>query len=130
MKDTPAFLRKQMQETRSQLFEKLESLEQQFSDAVQSTGTAVNSTMQAVEHATLSLSNALDVRRQIDRHPWLVLGSAIVVGYVVVDLLNGSNNSNLQEAEKRSPVPVPAASDASQKNGTHTIESARSEKSF
>ena len=80
MNDTPDFLRKQMQETKAQLSEKLESLEQQFSDAIQSTGTAVNSTIQAVEQATHTLSNALDIRRQIDRHPWLVLGGAILVG--------------------------------------------------
>ena len=123
MNDTPDFLRKQMQENKTQLSEKLESLEQQFSDAIQSTGTAVNSTMQAVEQATHTLSNALDIRRQIDRHPWLVLGGAILVGYVAVDLLQGPKNSNLQGAEKISSVPDPAASEASQKNATGTLES-------
>jgi hypothetical protein len=130
MNDTPDFLRKQMQETKSQLSEKLESLEQQFSDAVQSTGTAVNSTVQAVEHATHFLSNALDVRRQINRHPWLVLGGAIVVGYVAVDLLKGPKNSNLQGADRSSSVPDPAASDASQKNATRTLKSTENATAF
>ncbi len=123
MNDTPDFLRKQMQETKAQLSEKLESLEQQFSDAIQSTGTAVNSTIQAVEQATHTLSNALDIRRQIDRHPWLVLGGAILVGYVAVDLLKGPKNLNLEGAETSSSVPDSAASDASQKNATRILES-------
>ena len=123
MNDTPDFIRKQMQETKSQLSEKLETLEQQVSDTVQSTGTAVNSTMQAVEHAIHSLSNALDVRRQIDKHPWLVLGGAIVVGYVAVELLKGPKNSDSQAAE-RSPEPSAAASDAIQENAKSTVVSA------
>lgn len=101
MNDTSEGIRQQMDETRSQLTDKLESLEHQVSETVQSTGTAVNATVEAVQEtvetvtgavqdAVHSVSNAFDVRHQIDKHPWLVLGGAAVVGYLAFEFLKGS----------------------------------------
>ncbi len=101
MDDTLEMIRQQMTETKSHLSDKLDSLEHQVSDTVQSTGSAVNDTVAAVQktvdsvtgavqHAAQSVSNALDVRRQLDRHPWLVLGGAVLVGYFASELLAGA----------------------------------------
>ena len=98
MDQTSETIRHQMDETKLQLAEKLESLEQQVSDTVQSTGTAVTATAEAVQETVQSVtgavrqavhtvSNALDIPRQIERHPWLVIGGCIALGYLAVDVL-------------------------------------------
>jgi ElaB/YqjD/DUF883 family membrane-anchored ribosome-binding protein len=93
MNDNPQDLRRQIEETKSNLSDKLESLEAHISQTVQATGTAVSETVGAVsdtvktvtgavQSAVQCASNALDVGRHFDRHPWLVLGGAAVVGYM------------------------------------------------
>ena len=134
MDDTPEVIRQQMEETKTQLTEKLESLELQVSETVQSTGTAVNATVEAVQvtvetvtgavqDAVQSVSNAFDLRRQIERHPLLVLGGAAVLGYLAVDLLTGSAKKSEQPREA-APSPPPSANNAGQANGEPAVESA------
>jgi cell division septum initiation protein DivIVA len=131
MDDTLEIIRQQMTETKSQLSDKLESLEHQVSDTVQSTGTAVNDTVAAVQKtvdsvtgavqdAVQSVSNAFDVRRQFDRHPWLVLGGALVVGYLAYELLAGSGKKSEQSPESAS-WPGPAAGNAGDDKGQPAI---------
>jgi hypothetical protein len=111
MNDTAEMIRGQMDETRSQLSDKLESLEHQVSRTVQCTGAAVNATVEtvqgtveavqetvetvtgAVQDAVHSISDALDVRRQIARHPWLALGGSVVLGYLAAGFLARSKKS-------------------------------------
>jgi len=82
-----------MEETRSQLSEKLEILETQLTDTVQSTTAAVNDTVDAVkdtvesvtgsvQDTVQSVGEALDLRLQTERHPWLVFGGSVAVGYL------------------------------------------------
>ncbi|MFM9964874.1 MAG: hypothetical protein ACKV2Q_27030 [Planctomycetaceae bacterium] len=70
MNDTPEVIRQQMEETKSQLTEKLESLECQVSDGVQ------------------SVTDAFDLPLQIERHPWLAVGGSLVLGYLASEILN------------------------------------------
>src|SRR5579871_1261930 len=105
MNDTAAKIRGQMDETQSQLSDKLESLKHHVSETVQATGASVNATIRAVQEtvetvtgAVHSVSNALNVPRQIDRHPWLALGGSVVLGYLAAELLDRSKNS-AQRAE-------------------------------
>lgn len=134
MNDTPEVIRQQMEETKTQLSEKLESLETQVSNTVQSTGTAVNATVEAVQEtvetvtgavqdAVHSVSNAFDVRRQIDRHPWLVLGGAAVLGYLAVEFLTARAKKSSQP-KVLVPPPCPPANNALQGNGETAVESA------
>jgi Protein of unknown function (DUF3618) len=127
MDDTPEVIRQQMDETRSQLSEKLESLEHHVSETVQSTGTAVNATVAsmqetvetvtgAVQDAVQSVSNALDVRRQFDQHPWLILGGSVVLGYLAAELLTESADESAQQPET-TPLQRPAADNASRGRG-------------
>jgi len=131
MDDTLEIIRQQMTETKSQLSDKLESLEHQVSDTVQSTGAAVNDTVAAVQKtvdsvtgavrgAVQSISNSFDVRRQFDRHPWLVLGGAVVVGYLAYELLAGSGKKSEQSPES-APRLGPAAGNAGDNNGQPAI---------
>lgn len=119
MNTTPEAIRRQMEETKSQLSDKLDSLESQVTHTVQSTGTAVNATVEAVQvtveavtgavqGAVQSMSNAFDVRRQIDHHPWLVLGGAVALGYLAVEFL-ASPATKSSSLQANVPVPCPPA---------------------
>ena len=110
MNETPEMIRQQMEVTKADLSEKMETLEQQVSETVHSTGTAVNATVEAVQEtvetvtgavqgAVQSVSNALNVRRQVNRHPWLVLGGSVALGYLAYGFLTG-------RAKKTVPPPV------------------------
>jgi ElaB/YqjD/DUF883 family membrane-anchored ribosome-binding protein len=121
MDEQPEVIQQQMEETRSALVQKLEALEgqvaetvQSASDAVQSTTTAVSDTVETVKetvenvsdkmqetmatvtdkvHQTVqSVSEAFDLRLQAERHPWLVVGGAVAVGYVGACLLDQLSN--------------------------------------
>ena len=121
MIDSPETIRQQMDETRSHLSEKLASLEHQVSKTVQSTGNAVNVTVEsvretvetvteAVQGAVQSVSNAFDVRRQVEKHPWLILGGAVVVGYLAAELLT-SPVKKPEPLAKTAPPPRPPMND-------------------
>jgi prophage DNA circulation protein len=128
MDDTPQIIRQQMDETRSHLSEKLESLENQVSETVQSTGTAVNATVEAVQEtvetvtgavqgAVESVSNAFDIRRQMERHPLLVLGGAAVLGYLAGEHLAKDAKKAVTPGITNPPFPpVDNASDGSRKS--------------
>ncbi len=101
MADSPEVIRQQMEETKLQLTDKLVSLEHQVAETVQSTGTAVTATVEAVQakvetvtgsvqDALHSISKAFDIQHHVNTHPWLVMGGAVVVGYLAADLLEAS----------------------------------------
>lgn len=70
MNDTPEVIRQQMEDTKSQLTEKLESLECQVSDGVQ------------------SVTDAFDLSLQVARHPWMAVGGSLVLGYLASEILH------------------------------------------
>jgi ElaB/YqjD/DUF883 family membrane-anchored ribosome-binding protein len=97
MLDEPEVIRQQMAETRTALTDKLESLEQQVVDTVTETTSAVTDTVESVKEAVAdtvtavkdtvqdsvqAVKNTFDLPRQMNRHPWLVLGASVAVGYL------------------------------------------------
>lgn len=133
MNDTPEVIRQQMEETKSQLSEKLVSLESQVTDTVQSTGSAVNATVEAVQEtvetvtgavqdAVQSVSNAFDFRRQVEKHPLLAVGGAVVLGYLAVEFMAGSEKKPDQTPET-APTPSPSTNNAGDENGKPAVES-------
>ncbi len=126
MSDTPEVIRQQMEETKTHLSEKLESLEHQVSETVQSTGTAVNATVEAVQEtvetvtgavqdAVQSVSNAFDIRRQMEKHPMLVLGGVAVLGYLAGELLMGPGKKPVMPLQT---TPIPPASPSAAADNT------------
>lgn len=90
MGDNAELIRQQMDATKSQLSDKLQQLELQIAETAQSTGTAVNATVEAVKDTVETVqgvaqrfSNTFDVRRKISRHPWLTLGACAGLGYLI-----------------------------------------------
>jgi hypothetical protein len=111
METSPENIRLQMEDTRHSLQDKLETLEQQVKDTVseatdtvstvketveavkdtmQETTTAVretvHDTVDAVKdtvHDTVeSVRESIDLRRQMQAHPWAMLAGAVAVGYL------------------------------------------------
>ena len=86
MDDSPEVIRQQMEETRASLSEKLETLEQQVVGTVQDARAAVTDTVETVKeavHETVeSVKDTFDISRQMERHPWAMLGGSIALGYV------------------------------------------------
>jgi len=91
-------IKQQMEETRSSLAEKLEALEGHVASTVHSTTEAVAGTVENVKEAVEETVNtvsesvenvkeAFNISRQIQEHPWLVMGGAVVAGYVAASLL-------------------------------------------
>lgn len=145
MDDNPEVIRQQMDETRSNLAEKLEALESQVSDTVQTATAVVNNTVEAVketvenvtetvketvEAATEtvhSVGQAFDLRLQTERHPWMVFGGAVAVGFTTAQLLGAATEKAREAAGDkvwRDRLPALEAT-SSQGNGHRTAEAPR-----
>jgi len=99
-------IKQQMLETRTSLTEKLEALEEQVASTVRSTTEAVTGTAEAVKEAVEetvgtvkgsvqetveTVKETFDLRRQMENHPWLMLGGAVALGYLGGCLLSGGS---------------------------------------
>lgn len=115
----------QLEETKLQLSEKLGTLEQQVSDTVETASTAVAATVEAVqgtvenvteaiEETVQNVSSVFDLRRQIEEHPFWVLGGAAVVGYLAAEYLTKPSRRyqvpamvSFEEPIRPEPTPYP-----------------------
>lgn len=90
----PEVIRQRMEETRTALTEKLEKLEGQVTGMVGVTAEAVTETVEnvketfadvtdAVQEKVQSVKEVFDVRLQMERRPWLLLGGAVGLGFIV-----------------------------------------------
>jgi hypothetical protein len=99
----------QLEETKLQLSDKLGTLEQQVSQTVETATVAVAATVEAVqgtvesvtgavEEAVHGVHDAFDLRHQIEKHPFLVLGGAVVVGYLAAEYFKTSPRNNTPQS--------------------------------
>jgi len=120
----------QMEETRSALQEKLETLEQKVQNTVQDATEAVNETVESVKgavHETVetvketvqgtveSVKETFDLPRQVQTHPWTMFFGAAALGFVATRLLNSREAepqrwSKRRESESAAPFAKRAAS--------------------
>ncbi len=99
----PGEIRHQMEETRSDLTNKLEALEQKVMDTVADAQSAVTDTVETVKQSVDrtvqavqdtvqdtvdSVKHALDLERHVQRHPWAMLLGSLAAGYVLGRLLS------------------------------------------
>jgi hypothetical protein len=111
MRDKSALIEEQMEETRADLAEKLEQLEKKVTGTVESVTGLVEKVPETVEtvketiaetvstvsdtvHHTVeavkdtvedtveSVKSFFDIPYQVDRHPWLVMGGSVLLGYL------------------------------------------------
>src|SRR5262245_27553892 len=107
MENEPEVIQQQMQETRTALTEKLETLEAKVVGTVESATTAVSETVENVKQsvqdtvenvketmqdAAQSMKKAFDLNAYVDEHPWLMVGGAFAVGCLGGYLLGGSES--------------------------------------
>jgi ElaB/YqjD/DUF883 family membrane-anchored ribosome-binding protein len=103
MDNEPEVIRREMAETRASLEQKLETLEDKVVGTLESANSAVNQTVENVTGAVQetvtsvketasdtveSVKDVFDLRLQVDRHPYLMMGAAVAVGYVGGSLLS------------------------------------------
>ena len=125
MTETTEVMREHIEETKSQLWDKLDTLEGQVSEAVTETVASVQETVSnvtdTVQDSVQSVSNAFDLPRQIERHPWIAFGGSFVLGYLASELLNPPPKKSECEpcTESRSS---PSAAQSQNRNGQHTAE--------
>src|SRR5919204_269414 len=97
--DAQRLIRQQIDQTRSSLTEKLETLEQEVRGTVQSAKATVEETIENVRstvHGTVeSVKRTFDVNYQVDRHPWVMMGGSVLAGYAVGCLLTSRSARRL-----------------------------------
>jgi ElaB/YqjD/DUF883 family membrane-anchored ribosome-binding protein len=111
-------IRQQMEETRASLAEKLETLEQQVVGTVQGTTAAVTETVDTVkegvqetvetvkntvQEAVGAVKETFDIPRQVERHPWAMMGGAVALGYVAGYLYTRSQDRSRMPGWASSP---------------------------
>src|SRR2546423_4651080 len=102
MDDKTEVIRHNIEETHNALSDKLETLEHTVVDTVQGPTTAVAETVGTVKEAVQEtveqvketvqstvekVKETFDLRLQVERHPWLMLGGSVGVGYLAGTLL-------------------------------------------
>jgi hypothetical protein len=106
----PELIREQMEQTRASLTEKLETLEHQVVDTVHDATTAVADTVETVKEAVQgtveTVKDTFDVRVQVERHPWAMMGASVALGYLGGRLLRVSASDHYRQWRS-----VPAAPD-------------------
>jgi len=103
MENEAELIREQMLETRTSLTEKLETLEEQVTAKVKDTTESVVETVETVKDAVEStvhtvkdtvqdtvetVKETFNLSHQVEEHPWMMMGGAVVLGYVGGRLLN------------------------------------------
>jgi hypothetical protein len=83
----PEVIRQQIDQTRSALTEKLETLETQVRGTVTSAKTTVEETIEnvkgTVRDTVHTVKQTFDLPYQTERHPWAMFGGSVVAGYLV-----------------------------------------------
>jgi len=102
MENEPELIRDQMQETRTALTEKLDTLQQKVSDTVESITTPVTETVQTVTEAVSdtvdtvkesvadavdSVKTTFDLSHQVQERPWPMMLGSLAAGFMLGRLL-------------------------------------------
>jgi ElaB/YqjD/DUF883 family membrane-anchored ribosome-binding protein len=108
MENEAELIRQQMVETRTALSEKLETLEEEVSSRIKGTTESVAETVgtvkeaventvhtvkDTVENTVETVKDTFDVNHQVERHPWMMFGGAVLLGFVGGRLLSRSGHS-------------------------------------
>jgi len=100
--------REEMDETRASLSEKLETLEQQVADTVHGAANVVDRTVDNVNDAMEMVENVkdtFDLRLQVARSPWAMVGGSIALGYLGGYLLFRHGAAQPRANGKSQPAP-------------------------
>jgi ElaB/YqjD/DUF883 family membrane-anchored ribosome-binding protein len=106
MDPEPDLIRQQIEETRSSLTDKLETLEAEVKETVQSARETVQETItgvkETVENAKETVKRTFDIPYQVNRHPWGMMGLSLVSGVIAGALLGGRASPGRRIARRMS----------------------------
>jgi ElaB/YqjD/DUF883 family membrane-anchored ribosome-binding protein len=106
MDPQPDVIRQQIEETRSSLTEKLETLEAEVKGTVESARETVENVKESVHNAKETVKRTFDIPYQVDRHPWAMLGLSLVSGVVAGAFLGGRMSTDRRIARRMSEASV------------------------
>lgn len=112
MDETAAVIRNQMDQTRTDLSDQFERLEQRVASDLNSTGAVVTDILGTVRDTAQSVRHAVDFRAHIGRHPWIAFGGAVALGYLATRLLSRSGPTGKVPPSRRLPSPAPIVSES------------------
>jgi ElaB/YqjD/DUF883 family membrane-anchored ribosome-binding protein len=113
-------IRQQMEQTRTSLSEKLETLEQKVMDTVTETKSAIQDTVctvkesvndtvssvkESMHEGVESVKGFVDVKAHVEERPWLMVGGSILCGYVLGAMLTESKPKMEFPATPATPPP-------------------------
>jgi ElaB/YqjD/DUF883 family membrane-anchored ribosome-binding protein len=105
MDQEPDVICHNIEQTRSALTDKLETLETQVRGTVENARASVEETIQTlrstVSETVESIKESLDLRQHVRRHPWLMLGGSIATGFVVGSYLERAANGQRVSSRPR-----------------------------
>jgi len=73
-------------------------------DKVQET---MNTVTDKFQETVQSVGEIFDLRLQMERHPWVVLGGAVAVGWIVGSSVGAASETNIAPAKASEPPPPP-----------------------
>lgn len=111
MDPEPNVIREQIEETRSSLTEKLETLEAEVKGTVESARETmetaketvqetISSVKETMHNATESVKRTFDLPYQVNRHPWAMLGLSLVSGVALGAFLGRRTDSGRRVARR------------------------------
>jgi ElaB/YqjD/DUF883 family membrane-anchored ribosome-binding protein len=114
----PEEIRKQMEETRTSLTEKLEALESQVAETVKTAAEAVSeatenvketveTVTEGVKETVSTVAETFNLRAQVERRPWVVFGGSVALGCVLGYTLGGRRHHYAYERRWAQPSPPP-----------------------
>jgi len=91
MEDQAELIRKQMAHKRADLTEKLENIEEKVTEQLSDAQEAVTETAESVKENVVetveTVKESLDIARYVREYPWLMVGGAVVAGFLAHELL-------------------------------------------
>jgi hypothetical protein len=118
MDPEPDVIRRQIEQTRSALTEKLVTLEEQVKGAVQSVQSKVEGTVEAVTSVVESVKRTFDLERQVRLRPYAMTGGTLVLGMAAGYFLTSLRRPALpRHWSAPRPMAAPAAERLTAGNG-------------
>jgi ElaB/YqjD/DUF883 family membrane-anchored ribosome-binding protein len=81
-------------------------------EAVEAIKDTLESATAGIKDAAQSVSQAVDLHRQVQEHPWLVVGGSIALGFLAAQLLEGTEQAVSASPQMRSPPAQPSSQEA------------------
>jgi len=118
MADQAEVIRQQMEDTRTSMTEKIEALEKQVTETVKDTtqtvaetvdtaSETVSQTVSAISETVEAVRGTFDIPAQVDKHPWMAMGGAVALGYLVGMLLSPRRHETTAATPAPTPTPMP-----------------------